>query len=182
MAAAAGAMLLASCGPQLESTTVLMATGPVSKTDGSIAGTIHAQVNAYRAAKGKQALYRHAGLDRMARQHSEFMRRNRGKFGGASANLTHYGFEERALQAQRTMSMSGVAENIATCSGNYGSPANTLFGAWKGSSSHDKNMRGQWNTTGIGVVVDDDGTVFATQLFAAENHSHMAMTDRMRQF
>ncbi|MCW1926333.1 CAP domain-containing protein [Luteolibacter arcticus] len=180
--AAAGAMLLASCGPKLDSTTVLMSSGPVSKSDGSIAGNIHAQVNSYRATKGKSALSRHDGLDRMAQQHSEFMRRNRGKFSGSSGNLTHYGFEERALNAQRTMSMSGVAENIATCSGNFGSAANTLFGAWKGSSGHDKNMKGEWNATGIGVVVDSDGTVFATQIFATQNHSHMAMVDRMRQF
>ncbi|HEY1122392.1 MAG TPA: CAP domain-containing protein [Haloferula sp.] len=180
--AAAGAMLLASCGPTLETSTVMMSSGPVSKTDGSVAGNIHAQINAYRASKGKSALPRHEGLDRMAQQHSEFMRRNRGKFGGATGNLTHYGFEERALKAQRTMSMSGVAENVATCSGSYGSAANTLVGAWKNSSSHDKNIRGQWNATGIGVVVDTDGTVFATQLFASENHSPMAMTDRMRQF
>jgi uncharacterized protein YkwD len=182
LGAAAGAMLLASCGPKLDSTTVLMSTGPVTKSDGSIAGNIHAQVNSYRQAKGEAALSRHAGLDRMAQQHSEFMRRNRGKFGGASGNLTHYGFEERALSAQRTMSMSNVAENVATCSGNFGSAANTLFGAWKGSSSHEKNIRGDWNATGIGVVVDDDGTVFATQLFGSQSHSHMAMSDRMRQF
>ena len=182
LAAAAGAMLLASCGPKLDSTTVLVSTGPVPKSDGSIAGNIHAQVNTYRQAKGKAALQRHAGLDRMAQQHSEFMRRNRGKFGGASGNLTHYGFQERALNAQRTMSMSNVAENVATCTGNFGSPASTLFGAWKGSSGHDKNMRGQWSATGIGVVVDGDGTVFATQIFATRNHSHMAMADRMRQF
>lgn len=173
-------MLLASCGPKLDSTTVLMSSGPVTKSDGSLAGNIHSQVNAYRQAKGKSALQRHAGLDRMARQHSEFMRRNRGKFG--STSLTHYGFEERALNAQRTMSMGGVAENIATCSGSFGSPVNTLVAAWKGSSGHDKNMKGQWNATGIGVVVDDDGTVFATQIFASRSHSHMAMVDRMRQF
>ncbi|MEK7949481.1 CAP domain-containing protein [Luteolibacter soli] len=180
--AAAGAVLLASCGPQLESTTVLMSTGPVSKTDGSIAGSIQSEVNAYRATKGKPALERHAGLDRMAQQHSEFMRRNRGKFGGASGNLTHYGFEERALNAQRTMNMSNVAENVASCSGHYGSAADTLFNAWKGSSSHEQNIRGQFNATGIGVVVDEDGTVFATQLFGSVSHSQMAMTDRMRQF
>ncbi|MCH1922869.1 CAP domain-containing protein, partial [Shewanella sp. A3A] len=82
------------------------------------AGTIHSQVNSYRQSKGREVLQRHAGLDRMAQQHSEFMRRNRGTFSGknAAANISHYGFEERALNAQRTMKMSNVAENIATCS------------------------------------------------------------------
>jgi len=175
-------MLLASCGPKLDSASVLTSTGPVSKSDGSIAGTLYTQVNSYRQAKGGAPLPRHAGLDRMAQQHSEFMRRNRGKFDGASGNLTHYGFEERSLNAQRTMNMSTVGENVASCSGKAGSAADTLFGAWKGSSSHEKNMRGQWNATGVGVVVDDDGTVFATQLFGTQSQSHMALSDRMRQF
>ena len=175
-------MLFESCGPKLVSTTVLMSSAPVPQSDGTLAGNIHAQVNSYRQATGKPALPRHAGLDRMARQHSEFMLRNRGKFSGSSANLTHYGFEERALNAQRTMSMSNVAENIATCSGSFGSPASTLVGAWKKSSGHAKNMKSHWDATGVGVAVATDGTVFATQIFATENHSHMAMTDRMRQF
>lgn len=184
LATSFAAVLLASCGPKLDSTTVLMSTGPVSKGDGSLAGKIHSQVNSYRHTKGRKGLQRHAGLDRMAQQHSEFMRRNRGKFSGknAHANISHYGFEERALNAQRTMKMSNVAENIATCSGGHGNAANTLVGAWKNSSSHNKNMCGKWNATGIGVVVDKDGTVFATQLFATQSNSHMALTDRMRQF
>jgi uncharacterized protein YkwD len=180
--AAAAALFCASCGPRLESTSVLMSSAPVSKTDGSLAGAIHSRVNAYRESSGRPALPRHEGLDRMARQHSEFMLRNRGKFSGASANLTHYGFEERALNAQRTMNMGGVAENIATCSGGIGSSADILFGAWKGSSGHNRNMKGRWDATGIGVAVAPDGTVFATQLFATRHHSHMAMTERMRQF
>ena len=179
---AAAAMLLASCGPKLDSTKVLTSTGPVSKSDGSIAGQLYSQVNSYRQAKGASALPRHAGLDRMAQQHSEFMRQNRGKFEGASGNLSHYGFEERSLNAQRTMSMTSVGENVASCSGKSSGAADTLFGAWRGSSGHEKNMRGQWSATGIGVVVDDDGTVFATQLFGTQSHSHMALSDRMRQF
>lgn len=160
-----------------------MSSAPASRTDGSLAGTIHAQVNSFRGSKGRDALNRHAGLDRMAQQHSEFMLKNRGKFGSGSAgSLTHYGFEERALAAQRTMGMANVAENIATCSGRGKGSASTLVNAWINSSGHVKNMKGKWDVTGIGVAVDSDGTVFATQLFATRNHSHMAMTDRMRQF
>ncbi len=178
---AAGVTLLASCGPQLATTTVPMASkATVSSTDGSLAGTLHAQVNSYRASIGRPALRRHAGLDRMAQQHCEFMRKNRGKFG--KSNLTHYGFEERALAAQRMMNMSNVGENIATCSGMGKNSAPVVLQAWKNSSGHAKNMRGDWGVTGIGAVVDSDGTVFATQLFATENHSHLSLTNRMRQF
>jgi uncharacterized protein YkwD len=182
LVAAAGAMLCASCGPQLTKTTVPMSTSvSVAPSDGSLAGTVNAQVNSYRSARGESALPRHPGLDRLAQQHSEFMRQNRGKFG--SSDLTHYGFEERALMAQRTMSMSNVGENIATCSRTgKDAAASVLVNAWKNSSSHDKNMRGHWDVTGVGVVVDSDGTVFATQLFASEDHTNMALKNRMRQF
>lgn len=156
-----------------------MNAGSSSPGDSSLAGKLHAQVNSHRGALGKSALPRHAGLDRMARQHSEFMVRNRDKIKGG---LTHYGFEERALAAQRLMSMSNVAENVANCSGGFSSPATTLVSAWKNSSGHATNMKGNWDATGIGVAVAPDGTVFATQIFASKNHSHMAMTDRMRQF
>ena len=185
---AAGSMLLASCGPHLSSTTVPMSSAQappasVSHGDGSLAGKIHAGVNSYRSSIGREALPRHTGLDRMARQHSEFMRQNRGKFKlGTSANISHYGFNERALAAQRLMGMSNVAENVATCSGRGNQSAPTLVNAWKNSSGHAKSMKGKWDATGIGVVVDDDGTVFATQIFANQSHSHMAMTERMRQF
>lgn len=181
--AAAGMLFLASCGPKLEMIKVPISTSTPARGDGSLAGTLHAQVNSHRLAKGRSPLPRHAGLDRLARQHSEFMLHNRGKFSvGGSSSLTHYGFEERALAAQRLMNMSNVAENIATCSGGFSSPATTLVSAWTNSPGHAKNMKGDWSATGIGVSVAPDGTVFATQIFASKNHSHMALTDRMRQF
>ena len=172
-------LMLASCGPQLDTTSVPMSSGTTSKSDGSLAGSIHSQVNAHRGAIGKASLPRHAGLDQLAQQHSEFMMRNRDKIKGG---LSHYGFEERALAAQRLMSMSNVAENIATCSGGFTSPTSTLVEAWKKSSGHAMNMKSHWDATGVGVAVAPDGTVFATQIFATQSHSHMAMTERMRQF
>lgn len=172
-------LMLASCGPRLDVTSVPMSSVAISKSDGSLAGNIHSQVNAHRGAIGKPSLPRHAGLDGLAQQHSEFMMRNRDRIKGG---LSHYGFEERAMAAQRLMSMSNVAENIATCSGGFNSPTSTLVEAWKNSSGHAMNMKNNWDATGVGVAVAPDGTVFATQIFATQSHSHMAMTDRMRQF
>ena len=172
-------LALASCGPRLDMTTVPMSSAGPSRGDGSLAGSLHAQVNAHRGAIGRSSLPRHAGLDRLAQQHSEFMLRNRGKIEGG---LTHYGFEERAMAAQRLMSMSNVAENIATCSGGFTNPSSSLVNAWKNSSGHAKNMGSNWDVTGLGVAVASDGTVFATQIFASQSQSHMAMTDRLRQF
>jgi len=179
---AAAAVLFASCGPQL-TTSVPMSSSTLSQGDRSLAGAIHSQVNAHRSAVGSAPVPRHAGLDRLARQHSEFMRQNRGQFKlGGSSNLSHFGFEERVLSAQRLMGMSSVAENIATCSGGFSNPSSTLIHAWKNSSGHAKNMKGAWDVTGVGVVVDSDGTVFATQIFASKDRSHMSTVDRMKQF
>jgi uncharacterized protein YkwD len=180
-AAASAVFCFASCGPQLDLTSVPMSAGkaPATRSDGSLNGRLHSEVNAHREALGKSKLPRHAGLDRMAQQHSEFMMRNRYKIEGG---LTHYGFEERSLAAQRLMGMSNVAENIATCSGGFSSPASTLVDAWKRSSGHAKNMKSGWDVTGVGVAVAPDGRVFATQIFASKSQSHLAMTDRMRQF
>lgn len=180
-AAASAVLLFASCGPKLDMTTIPMSSGsaPAHRSDGSLNGKLHTQVNSHRGALGKSPLPRHAGLDRLAQQHSEFMLQNRAKIKGG---LTHYGFEERALAAQRLMNMSNVAENIATCSGGFSSPTTTLLDAWRNSSAHAKNMKSNWDVTGVGVAVAPDGTVFATQIFASKSHSHMAMTDRMRQF
>ena len=176
------AVLLAPCAPGLEhksTATLPVATAPAGHRLGE---SIHAQVNAYRQSLGKPALQRHEGLDRLAQQHSEFMRRNRGKFGkGNARNLTHLGFEERTLMAQRGMRMNDVGENVGSCRGAH-QPAGTLVGAWKKSKGHHMNLKGSWTQTGIGVVVDDDGTVFATQLFGNINRSHQAMTNRMRAF
>lgn len=177
-------LLFASCGPQLDMTSVPMSSGNAGnatapRSGGPLTGQIHSQVNSHRGSLGKSALPRHAGLDRLAQQHSEFMMRNRDKIEGG---LTHYGFEERSLAAQRLMGMSNVAENIATCSGGFSSPTSTLVDAWKNSSGHSKNMKNGWDVTGVGVAVAPDGRVFATQIFASQSQSHLAMTDRMRQF
>ncbi|WP_367873514.1 CAP domain-containing protein [Luteolibacter sp. Populi] len=185
LVAAAGVVLCASCGPQLTTTTVPMSSkgSVVSKSDGSVAGTIHAQVNDYRSAVGRTALPRHAGLDKMAREHSEYMLQNRNKARvDGTTGLTHFGFEERSLKAQRVMSMAEVGENIATCHGQGKNAAGVMVNAWKNSSGHVENMRAKWSVTGIGVAVAPDGTVFATQLFANEDLSHMTMSRQMRQF
>lgn len=153
----------------------------VAASSGSVADGIHTKVNAYRKSMGKPALQRHAGLDRLARQHSEFMRRNRGKFDlSSTGNISHFGFEGRTLAARR-FGMSDISENIGTCNG-AGSAAVTLVEAWKRSRGHNMNLKGKWTQTGIGVVVDSDGTVFATQIFGIGGNSHMGMTERLRRF
>lgn len=175
------AALLASCASRLDTTKVPMSSVP-SHADASLAGKIHANVNHFRGSIGRQPLTRHAGLDRIAQAHSEFMMNNRGRFAVDGRNVSHYGFEERVLTAQRLMSMQNLAENVAAGERMVGDPAGQLVNAWKSSAKHSYNMSQNWNATGIGVAIAEDGSVFATQIFATRNDSHMALTDRFRSF
>ena len=97
-------------------------------------------------------------------------------------NVSHFGFEGRALIARERFHMEGVSENVAAANYPGADRASTIIGLWKGSKDHHKNMIDDWSQTGIGVVVDSDGMVFATQLFATVSNSQMSMRDRFNQF
>jgi uncharacterized protein YkwD len=139
------------------------------------------EINRYRRPIGKNPVPRHPGLDKMARQHCEFMAMNPGKFELGSTIITHYGFEERVLQAQRQHGMLSLAENVA---GGPDSPnmAGRFVRAWAASPGHDFNLRQDWDATGIGVFITPDGTAYATQLFATRSRSHFQTAQRMRRF
>lgn len=174
------ALLFASCASDLDTTTVpmsqLSAPGKSSQ-----ATQLHVSINQYRQSIGRAPLRRHAGLDRMAQSHCEFMARNRGKFTLGSENISHYGFEDRALRARHAYSMENVAENVAggTIQGNVSS---TLVQSWANSKKHVFNLKGNWDATGVGVYVTPEGVVYATQLFATENRSHMALPTKLGSF
>lgn len=174
------ALLLASCASDLDTTTVPMSQSSSSGTSNQV-DQLHASINQYRKSVGKAPLRRHSGLDRLAQKHCEFMAKNRGKFTLGSENISHYGFEDRALYAQRAYSMQNVAENVA--GGKiHGNVSATLVKSWVESKKHIFNINGNWDVTGLGVYKAPDGMVYATQVFATQNRSHMALQDRMSPF
>jgi uncharacterized protein YkwD len=61
--------------------------------------------------------------------------------------------------------MSRLSENVAGVHGGEAVAPGRMVKLWSESPSHDRAMKGKWNTTGIGAVVYSDGTVIATQLF-----------------
>ena len=178
--ALAGAAFLVSCANPAPRVKV-----PVSATlrsDGSPAGQVYEAVNAYRRSLGIQELQRHPGLDRLAQKHCEYLRQNRGTFSLKGKNVSHIGFEGRALFARELYRMHNISENVASATGARTHPATAVTALWKGSSDHHKNMTDTWTHTGVGVVVDADGTVFADQLFATVNLSPRVMHDRLTGF
>ena len=142
---------------------------------------LEAEINRYRRSFGETPIQRHAGLDKIAGEHCEFMALNPGKFELGSTIISHYGFEERSLRAQRQYGMLSLAENVA--GGGY-SPAmaSRFVRAWAASPGHDFNLRHDWQFTGLGVHVTPGGTAYAIQRFAARSNSHLQMSERLRGF
>lgn len=172
---------LASCGPMLEPTTIAAGDVKVTNQSGPLADRLDRAISSYRSSIGKKPIRRDSNLDRMAEQHCKFMALNRGKFTLGSDNITHVGFNRRALMAQRMYGMENIAENVA---GGViaGDIPTHLTKAWTASKNHSYNLRQDWSATGIGVAVMPDGMVYATQIFATKTQSQMSTVERFRQF
>ncbi len=177
--AAAAAAVLASCANSPTPQKIQVSTQV--RPDNSPSGRVLQEVNSYRASRGKSQLERHSGLDRLAQEHCEYLRQHRGTFSLNGKNVSHFGFEGRALIARERYHMSSVSENVAASS-RCANPATTMVSLWKDSKDHHKNMLEGWTHTGMGVVVDSDGMVFATQLFATLDHRQMTTRERFNTF
>ncbi len=171
---------LASCATTPK--TQKMSVSTSLRPDSSLTEQVFREVNSYRRSHGASELQRHAGLDRLAQQHCEYLRHHRGEFGLYGKNVSHYGFEGRALMAREAYHMENISENVASANHAGSKPAPTLVKLWSESKNHDYNMRSAWTCTGVGAVVDSDGTVFSTQLFATVNNSQMTMRERFNHF
>lgn len=178
--AVAGAVALASCANQPEAHKVPVSTSVNPKSSAS--EQIYQEVNSYRASRGAAGLKRHAGLDRLAQEHCEYLRKNRGSFSLNGRNVSHIGFDGRALVARERYNMANVSENVAAAKHPGSGASRSIIDLWKNSSSHHKNMIDDWQFTGVGVVVDSDGMVFSTQLFANEGVGRMLTRTRFTSF
>jgi uncharacterized protein YkwD len=184
------AAALASCASPPESTRMPVsatirpdtAAPSAARSDKSQSARLFDAVNDYRLSQGEQPVQRHSGLDQLAQQHCEYLRSNRGTFSLYGKNVSHYGFEGRAVAARQILDMSSVSENVAAANHPGSNSSAVIVELWKQSKDHHKNMIDDWTCSGMGVVVDSDGMVFATQIFATKNYSHMTMRDRMNSF
>jgi len=134
------------------------ATVPVTMKAGNSGGGVLSAVNAYRSSKGKSPLQREAQLDALALQHSAYMMRHRSKH-----LVSHDGYQGRVREAQQKFGYRGLSENVGASSSK--GAVQDIVGFWTGSRPHRSSILGQWDATGIGVVVDSDGMVFVTQVF-----------------
>lgn len=130
------------------------------RTHEAIEQQIHEQVNAYRAEQGLGRLSLRSVITQQARQHSENMATGRVEF-------SHNGFEDRISTIAKSLKLQSAAENVAYNSG-YDNPGKQAVQGWLNSDGHRKNIEGDYNLTGIGVV-EIDGAFYFTQIFVLSN-------------
>ncbi|MBD2361919.1 MULTISPECIES: CAP domain-containing protein [unclassified Anabaena] len=117
--------------------------------------SVFEQINRYRVARRLPKLTLNANITRQARIHSRNMARGKAAF-------SHNGFEERVYAIP--LRYNSAAENLAFNRG-YSDPANQAVIGWLESPGHLKNIRGNYNLTGIGVAANQKGEVYLTQIF-----------------
>jgi uncharacterized protein YkwD len=171
---------LSSCAPQPQPTKIKVSAS--ARPESSLSGQVFQEVNSYRGQRGAAALQRHAGLDRLAQAHCEYLRQHRGSFKLYGKNVSHFGFDGRTLAARERYQMQNISENVVAANHPGKNPAPVIVNLWAGSKNHEFNMRQSWTHTGVGVVTDSDGMVFATQLFATVSNSQLATRERFNRF
>ena len=104
--------------------------------------------NQYRASRGLAPLRWHGDVARIAAEHA-------GQMASGTAPFSHDGFNQRVNRYP--MPHRGAAENLALTSGDS-RVAKVAVDGWIKSPGHEKNLRGPFNTCGIGVARSATGT------------------------
>lgn len=118
-------------------------------------------INEKRVENGLPELRWNENVARVARLHSQNMANS--KF------FSHQGLDGlRVDDRAYSLGVKGwqsIGENIATNRG-FGSPTEVAVDSWMRSSGHRDNLLNRnWQETGIGVAVDNDGKYYFTQVF-----------------
>jgi uncharacterized protein YkwD len=116
------------------------------------------EINRIRLEEGLNPLKTWSQLTICAREHSQNMANKKCHFG-------HDGFKKRAHKIEKITYLLSIAENVAH-SYNYKDPVKVAIHGWMKSSGHRTNILGDYEETGVGVAISEDGKFFVTQLFA----------------
>ena len=125
----------------------------------ALARQVHEQINEYRKSLNLAPLTLNAEISQQARKHSENMAENKVEF-------SHDGFDRRIKAL--SISYRSAAENVAYNQG-YGNPVEQAVEGWIKSKGHRQNLTGNYNLTGIGVVENQQGEYYFTQIFILGN-------------
>jgi uncharacterized protein YkwD len=166
-------LIAALCGAVFSCSSPQATVSPVPvstsfSSGSSLSDQVFAEVNSYRASKGKATLRRHAGLDRLAQQHCDYLAKNGEKFSLYGKYVSHFGFEGRSMTAQQVYKIETIGENVVASSNH--SPKH-LVKLWAGSRTHEQNMRSDWSCTGVATAVNTEGMLVSTQIFGSAPNS-----------
>lgn len=134
-----------------------------------LSNQVFSRVNRYRINKHLPALKRHEGLDQLALAHCQFLVKKRGSSWVHGKNVNHIGAEWRASSARKCYLMQSYGENVAAILPGNNDRSKHLLLMWKTSYYHNQAMLGDWTHSGISILIDDDGEIFATQIFTSQN-------------
>lgn len=126
-----------------------------------MAQKVHQQVNQYRQSLGLAPLKLNPLISEQAKAHSSNM-------ADQEVAFSHQGFEQRINALKGQIAYRRAAENVAYNQG-YQDPVTNAVQGWIDSESHRRNMKGNYNLTGIGVAVNQAGEYYFTQIFVLEN-------------
>ncbi len=134
-----------------------VAQAPKPSTE-QIEKDIHNQINAYRQSRGLSPLTVDYRITDESRKFSA-------KMASGAAEFSHDGFDERAENLEnKALKYATVGENLALLQG-YDDLATTAVEGWIDSPGHHENIIGDYDLTGIGVVRNEEGVYYFTQLF-----------------
>ena len=112
-------------------------------------------VNEHRAGLGLPALKMNAMITKVAGTHSANMASGKVPF-------SHDGFDDRVAMINKQIKTANAwAENVAEGP----RTAKSVVDMWLHSPGHKKNIEGDYNITGIGIVKGVDGQPYYTQIF-----------------
>ncbi|HEY9864603.1 MAG TPA: CAP domain-containing protein [Candidatus Obscuribacterales bacterium] len=119
--------------------------------------SVHQQVNDYRKSKNLPPLKLDPNISEQSRIHSYAMANGQVAFG-------HGGSEARFQKIRQFAPWREIGENVAFNSG-YSNPGKEAVEGWIESPGHQRNMVGNYDFTGVGIVRNAKGEYYFTQIF-----------------
>lgn len=154
--------LVASCSTQ-DSGSVVSAPVAFSYVSGSHQGRIFELINSKRQAAGLPAFLAHAGLDRVARQHAEYLRDHRGRYEAQPKMMGEFASDARGMMYVRNYHMRSVEEAFGLISP---SEIPKLWDIWQANPDFKFALEQPWDYSGVGIAECADGALFVVQVFA----------------
>ncbi len=120
----------------------------------SIADQILILVNEHRQSQGLPALEKNDTADQLAIEHSRYMI--------SQGRISHDNGDAKFTELQEKENARAMGENVASGQ----TSAQSVMTAWLNSDQgHRENIEGNYTHIGIGVVPDEEGRYYYTQIF-----------------